>query len=170
MRKRDYFRLAFLITGMCYILWINNAQSQELTAVRDNIYDVLSVNMTESECMVYNTYMESRSESDFSNLIVMASVANRVRSDRWGDTYCDVVLQPSQYSWVRDGLSDYPHEKGQFYRMEDLYKFFEENKEAILVMSEGCDMYHHEDIKPKWDWSKLDYIGQFDQHLCYKHK
>ena len=167
MRKREW-SLIFLVFGIVLSLFYSKDSDAE---VRDNIYDILSIkDLTGDECMVYNNFHESRSESDIANYLVMASVINRINSPRWGDNPCEVILQTSQYSWVRDGKSDYPQEKGQFYRMQSLLDFFWKNLDTILVMSEGADMYHHKDIRPEWDWGQLEYIGQFDNHLFYKHK
>lgn len=167
MKKREW-SMIFLIWAMIFgVLYSDGSEA----AVRDNIYDILAVkDLSGDECMIYNAYHESRSEADIANLLVMASVINRVKSSRWGDNPCEVILQKSQYSWVRDNKSDYPTEKGQIYRMQTLLDFFWKNLDTILVMSEGADMYHHKDIKPEWDWSQLVYIGQFDNHLYYKHK
>lgn len=169
MRKRE--GLGWLCLWAVIFSWLYSGESKADEKVRDNIYDILSIkDLTDSECMVYNNFHESRSESDIANYMVMASVINRVNSDRWGTEICEVVLQHKQYSWTQDGKSDYPSEKAQFYRMESLLTFFWINLEVIMEMSEGADMYHHKDIKPEWNWSQLDYIGQFDNHLFYKHK
>ncbi|AUR93368.1 TMhelix containing protein [Vibrio phage 1.187.O._10N.286.49.F1] len=167
MKKREW-SIVWMIWAMIFgVLYSGSSEA----AVRDNIYDILSIkDLSGDECMIYNAYHESRSEADIANLLVMASVVNRIKSPRWGSNPCEVILQKYQYSWVRDGKGDYPQEKGQFYRMQNLLDFFWKNLDTILVMSEGADMYHHKDIKPEWDWSQLDYIGQSDNHLFYKHK
>ena len=48
-------------------------------------------------------YFEARGEPFHGQLAVATVIMNRVYDGRWGDTVCDVVNQPSQFSYMSDG-------------------------------------------------------------------
>lgn len=51
-------------------------------------------------------YFEARNQ-DFRGQLAVATVAmNRLYSGRWGDTICDVVDSPKQFSYMSDGLME----------------------------------------------------------------
>ncbi|MHA1835991.1 MAG: cell wall hydrolase, partial [Candidatus Odinarchaeia archaeon] len=59
-------------------------------------------------CLALNIYFEAKGESDVGKWAVGQVVYNRVYSPRWRDTVCEVIKQPSQFSWYWDGKSDKP--------------------------------------------------------------
>ena len=73
----------------------------------------------ELECMSLNLYHESRNESTAGNFLVGFTVLNRVRSDQFPNTICEVIKQGlhkrghpirnrCQFSWYCDGINDVP--------------------------------------------------------------
>ena len=65
----------------------------------------------ELHCLALNVYHEARSEPDEGKFAVAQVTLNRVRSRRFPDSICKVVWQRGQFSWTRDGRSDWPHER-----------------------------------------------------------
>ena len=65
----------------------------------------------ELHCLALNVYHEARSEPDTGKFAVAEVTLNRVRSQRYPDSICKVVWQRGQFSWTRDGRSDWPHER-----------------------------------------------------------
>ena len=59
-------------------------------------------------CGVQNIYHESRGESNLGQRAVANVVRNRVASEHYPNTICEVVWQPKQFSWTADEISDEP--------------------------------------------------------------
>ena len=56
-------------------------------------------------CMTIAIYFEARSETFYGQLQVANVIQNRVDSKRYPNNYCDVILQPKQFSFLKEGLS-----------------------------------------------------------------
>jgi spore germination cell wall hydrolase CwlJ-like protein len=59
------------------------------------------------ECLAVAVFFESRSQPIEGQYAVAEVVMNRVESDRWPNTICDVVFQDKQFSFTHDGASDH---------------------------------------------------------------
>ena len=57
---------------------------------------------SEFECLTMNIYYESRGEDFKGKMAVAHTTLNRVESDLFPDTICDVVWQKNQFSWTND--------------------------------------------------------------------
>ena len=57
----------------------------------------------ELECLAVGIYYESKSEPLAGQLAVGQVIANRAKSGRFASTYCGVLFQRSQFSFVRGG-------------------------------------------------------------------
>lgn len=134
-------------------------------------YDMENRPLSDIECAAVNLYHESRSESDYANIYIMAVVFNREDSLRFPDSICDVVFQKSQFSWTSDGLSDEIKDLEQYDRLYRLVVRAIINRVFIQSMSEGVDHYHTKAISPLWSRSdQMRYIGSVDNHLFYSSK
>ncbi|MFO7286878.1 MAG: cell wall hydrolase [Gammaproteobacteria bacterium] len=73
----------------------------------------------ERRCLALTMYFEARSEGLEGMRAVGAVVLNRVESDLFPSTICEVVHQggetpPCQFSWWCDGKSDVPRDRAQW--------------------------------------------------------
>lgn len=181
MSKRKRFKRKFnkfldfefpMLVGCLLTLFLvscyNRAEASELRLDIDDV--MLEERMSPAECLAYNAFHESRSEADISNIAIMNVVINRVQSSRFPNTICEVIKQSSQFSWTQDGKPDTIHNPKQYKRLYNLAEVFLINKESFKSISEGADHYVKVDHVTNWDYSKLIYIGRFDDHLFYKHK
>jgi spore germination cell wall hydrolase CwlJ-like protein len=55
------------------------------------------------ECLAAGIYFESKGEPLAGQLAVGDVIANRADSGRFANTYCGVIMQPGQFSFVRHG-------------------------------------------------------------------
>ena len=139
----------------------------------------------EIECLALNIYFETRAASLADAAAVSDVVLNRVKSNRYPDTICEVVHQghqkPSwknpdkmvmvknkcQFSWYCDGLSDKPREPESWVdALNRTIVALELYKEGFDI-SHGSTHYHSKNVKPYWS-TTIDYITTIDDHHFYK--
>ena len=130
------------------------------------------------ECLSKNIYFEARSEGALGQRAVAWVTLNRVESERFPDTICEVVHQARrdasgnplrhqcQFSWYCDGKSD---------RIANQEKYQEAIRMAELVLArygvhpdptEGAVMYHAVYVNPYWTDSFVR-TTQIDTHIFY---
>lgn len=63
-------------------------------------YEAKAQSKTELDCLTENIYHESRGEPVEGQIAVAATTLNRLMSDRYPDTVCDVVYEKGQFSWT----------------------------------------------------------------------
>ena len=78
---------------------IENSKAQ-----RTSIGKIDNTKKKEYQCLVNLLWYESRSESHKGIKYVLSVVENRKNSSRYPDTYCEVMLQPKQFSFVHERL------------------------------------------------------------------
>ena len=67
-------------------------------------YAGYSTENREQDCLANAVYFEARGEPVEGQLAVAEVVLNRTQSGRYPSTICEVVTQPWQFSFVRDGI------------------------------------------------------------------
>lgn len=121
-------------------------------------------------CMALNIFFEARSEPIQGQIAVAEVTLNRVASDDYPNTICEVVLQENsqgcQFSWWCDGKSDSPKEHNSFQTSKSLAKLMIEDGQYISVIGKNATHYHTDDIKPYWsdDMVKVEQVGK---HIFY---
>ena len=123
-------------------------------------------------CLALNTYFEARGEPDEGKEAVAHVVMNRVASERYPDTICDVIQQGGelrrnrcQFSWWCDGRSDKPRNKKEWQKSAEL---------ALSVYwgrsddpTAGALWYHAEYVKPYWR-KHFERGPKIGQHIFYR--
>lgn len=130
------------------------------------------------ECISKNIYFEARNEGEEGERAVAWVTLNRVVSDKYPDTPCDVVYQAKvdehgnplrnkcSFSWFCDGKND---------TIKNNTAWKEAKRIAADVMAKygketdptgGAIMYHADYVKPKW---AKDYTRevQINTHIFY---
>ena len=134
---------------------------------------------TQLECVALNIYHESRSESRIAQKAVGFVTMNRVNSERYPSTPCDVVYQSyrdshgnpirnkCQFSWYCDGKSDKPRDEVMWEQALELaYRVMIEYG-IVDDPTEGATMYHASYVNPYWVDS-YDKTVRIDSHIFYK--
>jgi len=125
----------------------------------------------EVTCLALNIYFEARSEPVEGKLAVGHVVMNRVASDRFPATVCDVVRQGGevrrhrcQFSWWCDGQSDRPRNRAEWRRSMQLAL------EIYWGMSkdptDGALWYHADYVDPNWRTSLVE-GPKIGRHIFY---
>lgn len=118
----------------------------------------------ELSCLAGAIYFEAKGESLEGQLAVGRVVVNRARSGRFPSSYCGVVFQPSQFSFVRGKA------------MPPINRASRDWKEAVAIArladegrraspAEGALFFHATHVSPKW---RLTRIARVDNHVFYR--
>lgn len=129
---------------------------------------VKQINQRDLSCLAQNIYHEARGESNVGQYAVALVTLNRVHSDKFPNTVCGVVWQPSQFSWTNDGKSDRTTSKVAWDKAVDIAKDVLANHNHHLYdVTEGATYYHADYVKPYWI-AKLNKTTQIDSHIFYR--
>ena len=120
----------------------------------------------ERECLAAAVYFEAQSEPVEGQLAVAEVVLNRTASGEYPRSICEVVMQPAQFSFVRDG------------RVPDIDKGSEAWRKAVAVadiaaghlagtLSPDVLWYHADYVAPGWG-RRLDRVTQIGAHIFYR--
>ena len=118
----------------------------------------------EINCLAGAIYFEAKSESLAGQLAVGRVIVARSKSGRFPNSYCGVVYQPSQFSFVR-GTS-----------MPGIAKASKQWKNAVAIAQiahsgtwrspvEGALYFHAAYVSPGWHLKRL---GQIENHVFYR--
>lgn len=119
-------------------------------------------------CLALNLYFEARSEPILAQVAVGQVTLNRVDSQKFPNSICEVVTQKSQFSWFSDGLSDRPREKAAWLRSLALAELMLEKPVKVACVGKSTH-YHASYVSPYWSKSKiLQKTCQVGVHLFYK--
>jgi spore germination cell wall hydrolase CwlJ-like protein len=135
-------------------------------------------------CLAMNIYHEARSESLAGQYAVADVVLNRVESNRYPDTICEVVKQSKlsewwlenhnkevpvrnkcQFSWYCDGRSDEPTEIDAWHRAQNVAISIIYGK-VFRGLTEDATHYHTDYVNPKWN-RNMFLVGRIGDHIFY---
>lgn len=118
----------------------------------------------ELHCLAGAVYFESKGESLAGQLAVGRVVVARSKSGRFPNSYCGVVYQPSQFSFVR-GRSMPAITRGSknWKNAVAIAQIAHSNAWASPV--EGALFFHATYVSPGW---KLRRVGRIDNHVFYR--
>lgn len=118
----------------------------------------------ELECLAGAVYFEAKSETLEGQLAVGRVIVNRARSGRFPASYCGVVFQRSQFSFVRGSA------------IPALNRASRAWKNAVAVAriadegswtgpAEGALFFHATRVSPNW---RLTRVARIDNHVFYR--
>jgi N-acetylmuramoyl-L-alanine amidase len=120
----------------------------------------------EGNCLATAVYFEARGESVDGQLAVARVVMNRAASGRYPSTWCGVVKQPWQFSFVRSG--QFPainYSSSAWARAQGVARLAMAN----VVPSVGNDVlwYHANYVAPSWG-RRLNFVQKIGSHIFYR--
>jgi len=118
----------------------------------------------ELECLAGAIYFESKSESLFGQLAVGHVIANRAASGRFPSSYCGVVFQRSQFSFVRGrSLPNIPRASQDWKDAVAIAKIVDQK---IHPSPMGKAMFFHaRRVSPGWRMAR---VGTLGNHVFYR--
>ncbi|HEY7807892.1 MAG TPA: cell wall hydrolase [Croceibacterium sp.] len=118
------------------------------------------------KCLAQAVYFESRGEPIEGQLAVAEVVINRAKSDLYPDSYCDVIKQPAQFSFVRHGHIPAADESSDAWqRAVAIAEIAQQN---LWQSKAATAMYFHATyVNPGWAHQKVE-LAQIDTHIFYR--
>jgi len=130
----------------------------------------------EHECLAKNIYFESAYEPYEGKLAVATVTTNRVRSEYYPDTYCDVVWQQgkrkdngkrvAQFSWTLDGKPDNPRNMDAYAEALEIAEEVLRYGKRSAIIGETVYHYHAVYVKPKWS-RYMKKVSRIGNHIFY---
>jgi spore germination cell wall hydrolase CwlJ-like protein len=119
-------------------------------------------------CLAKNIFHEAGVEPYIGKVAVAQITYNRVKSGRWGDTFCKVVYAKKQFSWTLIPINqrEVPHGPRWHSSIEAAKSFLRGTRVANL---EKANHYHATYISPYWNKS-MKKSATVGQHVFYADK
>ncbi|MCY7279542.1 MAG: cell wall hydrolase [Sphingomonas bacterium] len=118
----------------------------------------------ELECLAVGIYYESKSEPLAGQLAVGHVIANRAKSGRFASSYCGVLFQRSQFSFVRGRSYPAPARASrQWHNAVAVAHIVDQKLHSSSVP--GALFFHAKRVSPKWRLSRLGSVGN---HVFYR--
>lgn len=119
---------------------------------------------SELHCLAGAIYFESRGEALEGQLAVGRVIVERANSSRFPDSYCGVVFQRSQFSFVRGKRMPHIRENSKAWRRAvALAQIADEGSWDSPV--EGALFFHAVYVSPRW---RLKRLARIDNHIFYR--
>lgn len=132
----------------------------ELVAIQD-APETLS---DEMRCLAGAIYFEAKGESLPGQLAVGRVVVNRAKSGRFPSSYCGVVFQRSQFSFVRGRSMPKINTASKDWR-EAVAIAQIADADAWRSVAEGALFFHATRVSPGW---RLSRVARIDNHVFYR--
>jgi N-acetylmuramoyl-L-alanine amidase len=118
----------------------------------------------ELECLAVGIYYEAKSESLKGQLAVGHVIANRAESGRFPSSYCGVLFQRSQFSFIRGhALPSVPRASQDWLDAVAIAKIVDQEIQPSPV---GKALYFHaRRVSPGW---RLTRVGTLGNHIFYR--
>ena len=121
----------------------------------------------QANCIAVAVYHEARGESVEGQLAVARVIMNRAMSGKYPTSWCGVVKQPWQFSFVRrDGSFPYVDYASDAWRKALGVTRLAINNVVPSVPTD-CLWYHADYVSPSWG-RRLNFVEKIGQHIFYK--
>ena len=130
-----------------------------------------TVRFEELYCLAKNIYFESRNQPKIGKIAVAQVTLNRVKSDKFPNTVCEVVYQGGerrnrcQFSWYCDGKKDEPTDGPAW--DESVYLALLVYGDGFLDVTEGALWYHATYVSPSWA-EHYQKTVRINNHIFYR--
>jgi N-acetylmuramoyl-L-alanine amidase len=118
----------------------------------------------ELECLAAGVYFESKSEPLAGQLAVGQVIANRANSGRFPSSYCGVLFQRGQFSFVRGrSYPSVPRASKQWQTAVAIAKIVDQELHSSAVPN--ALFFHAKRVSPRWRMTRLGSVGN---HVFYR--
>ena len=130
-----------------------------------------TVRFEELYCLAKNIYFESRNQPKIGKIAVAQVTLNRVKSDKFPSTVCEVIYQGGerrnrcQFSWYCDGKKDEPTNGPAW--DDSVYLALLVYGDGFLDVTEGALWYHATYVSPSWA-EHYQKTVRINNHIFYR--
>ena len=118
----------------------------------------------ELECLAVGIYFEAKSESLAGQLAVGHVIANRAKSGRFPSSYCGVLFQRSQFSFIRGrSLPNVPRASRDWQDAVAIAKIVDQELHPSPVGK--ALFFHARRVSPRWRLTRVATLGN---HVFYR--
>ncbi len=118
----------------------------------------------ELECLAAGVYFEAKSEPLAGQLAVGEVIVNRANSGRFPSSYCGVLFQRGQFSFVRGkSYPSIPRTSRQWQTAVAIAKIADEELHQSKVPD--ALFFHAKRVQPRW---RLNRVGSVGNHIFYR--
>ena len=118
----------------------------------------------ELECLAVGVYFEAKSEPLSGQLAVGQVIANRANSGRFPSSYCGVLFQRSQFSFVRGhSYPSVPRASRQWQNAVAIAQIVDRQLHDPVVPN--ALFFHAKRVQPRW---RLTRVGSVGNHVFYR--
>ena len=129
-------------------------------------YAAAETDGAEQDCLANAVYFEARGEPLQGQLAVAEVVINRAASGRYPATLCGVVVQPSQFSFVRRGRIPAADRGSDAWRRAVAVARIAKGQMMPRVLPQSCLWYHARYVSPSWG-RRLALSARIGLHIFY---
>lgn len=120
----------------------------------------------QTNCLATAVYFEARGETLEGQLAVARVVMNRAASGRYPTSWCEVVKQPAQFSFVRHGQFPYADTASDAWRKaEGIARLAVAN--VVPSVDTNVLWYHANYVAPSWG-HRLNMVQRIGAHIFYR--
>jgi hypothetical protein len=120
----------------------------------------------EGNCLATAVYFEARGESLEGQLAVARVVMNRAASGKYPSSWCEVVRQPAQFSFVRHGQFPWIDTASTAWaKAQGVARLAMAN--VVPSVSTDCLWYHADYVSPSWG-RRLNFAQKIGAHIFYR--
>lgn len=118
------------------------------------------------ECLAEAIYFEARGEPLYGQLAVAEVIVNRAASGRFPASYCEVVMQPSQFSFVKRGRMPAAPKGSETYRRAKAIAQIA-HRDLWNSQAEGALYFHARHVSPAWS-GRRQAAARIHNHVFYR--
>ncbi|HVL79701.1 MAG TPA: cell wall hydrolase [Sphingomicrobium sp.] len=122
----------------------------------------------QAHCIAVAVYHEARGESLEGQLAVARVIMNRTASAKYPDSWCKVVKQPWQFSFVNPRTGRYPavNQRSEAWtKAQAITRIATAN--AAPILSDDVLWYHADYVAPSWG-RRLTFVEKIGTHIFYR--
>ncbi len=122
----------------------------------------------QATCLATAVYFEARGESLEGQLAVADVVMNRAASGKYPSTWCEVVKQPWQFSFVSPRTGQFPaidYSSAAWAKAQGVTRLAVAN--VVRTVPNDVLWYHADYVAPSWG-KRLSYVDKIGAHIFYR--
>ena len=156
------------VAAFQHMVALANVQAPQPPSLETDVarFAAVETEGAEEDCLANAVYFEARGESLEGQLAVAEVVMNRARSGRYPPTWCGVVVQRSQFSFVRGGIIP-PANRGSeaWRRAVAIARIAQAGTTRMLAPN--VLWYHANYVSPSWG-RRLSRSSVIGAHIFYR--